>query len=526
MIPITRLLIVLSGLTLAPLWAQAQAATELMREGNELFRAELYGAALRRYQEAEAAGLDSPLLHYNLGVARYRLGQYAAALPEFEQASEGDALAALAHYNLALCYRALGEDPAARRWFERVVVESDRRNLRDLASAALAAAGAERGVATSARAAATPRVGDLTVIVLARYGQDDNVYRTPAEPYVDLAQPNQPLVTPAVQSAPYLPLDALVRYTLHNEAGDTDFVWSYRLDGNFYQGDFSNANEVRQRLEMGADIVLAEEGTRRRALDSAFFVLDNEETNFDPDDGINRDIGGVDISRRFAYRGAGIRGGYEQRIDDWAWGADARFERRQYRRTQLVDSYDHDLYFARGWAEYRFSEQMKLSLSGRQYRRVYDQRVARDLNGALLSTSPALLLRYEGLQIGVERELTSALTLGFDYQRLRRTDAFVGYDDYTRDIFRLSADYRPTVRTRVYARVFTGGYDYPRAFAFNTPTGGPRDLDRLDGFVRLEYRLRRNLWLWGEVEIDDVSSTDTRADYSRTRTALGAMWRR
>lgn len=522
-----RLLVALAISYLALPAAYGQDGAELMREANELAREGLYGAALGRYEAAATAGLDTPLLHYNLGVTHYRLRQYADAVPEFEQALENPALAAVAEYNIGLCYRALGEESAARGAFERVLASGARSELKSLARAALASSPGRTPREASAPAPARqPRVGDLTLIVLARYGQDDNVYRTPAAPYVDLAQPGQPLVTPVIQSAPYLPLDALVRYALHNEAGDTDFLFSYRLDGNFYQGDFSNANEVRQRAEVGADIVLADQGTRRRALDSAFFVESNEETNFDPDDGLNRDIGGVDISQRFSYRGAGIRGGYEQRIGDWTWGADGRFERRQYQRTQIVDSYDHDLYFARGWVEYRFSDRMGLSASLRQYRRAYDQRAARDLNGALLSTNPRLLFRYDGIQIGIERKLAAALTLGFDYQRLDRTDAFVGYDDYTRDIYRLSLDYRPTTRMRVYTRVFTGGYDYPRAFAFNTPAGGPRTLDRLDGFARVEYRLRRNLWLWGELEVDDVASSDTRADYSRTRTAIGAMWRR
>ena len=48
--------------------AAAQTAAERMAEGNSLVRSGVYRTALLRYREAAAAGLDTPLLHYNLGV--------------------------------------------------------------------------------------------------------------------------------------------------------------------------------------------------------------------------------------------------------------------------------------------------------------------------------------------------------------------------------------------------------------------------------------------------------------------------
>ena len=54
--------------------AAAQTAAELMAEGNQLARSGIYRTALLRYREAAAAGLESALLHYNLGVVHYELG--------------------------------------------------------------------------------------------------------------------------------------------------------------------------------------------------------------------------------------------------------------------------------------------------------------------------------------------------------------------------------------------------------------------------------------------------------------------
>ena len=64
----------------APCAAQLSGG-QLMEEGNALARAGIYRTALLRYREAAAAGLDSPLLHYNLGVTYYRLGEYDDAAP-------------------------------------------------------------------------------------------------------------------------------------------------------------------------------------------------------------------------------------------------------------------------------------------------------------------------------------------------------------------------------------------------------------------------------------------------------------
>ena len=54
--------------------AQAMTAREYFADGNRLFRDDLYWAALLRYRQAAEGGLDTPLLHYNTGVAHYRAG--------------------------------------------------------------------------------------------------------------------------------------------------------------------------------------------------------------------------------------------------------------------------------------------------------------------------------------------------------------------------------------------------------------------------------------------------------------------
>ena len=59
--------------------ARAMTADQYFTDGNRLFREDLYWAALLRYRQAGEGGMDTPLLHYNTGIAHYRAGQHIRA---------------------------------------------------------------------------------------------------------------------------------------------------------------------------------------------------------------------------------------------------------------------------------------------------------------------------------------------------------------------------------------------------------------------------------------------------------------
>jgi tetratricopeptide (TPR) repeat protein len=514
--------------------ALAQTGSDLFAEGNALVRSGVLRTALLRYREAAAAGLDTSLLHYNLGVVEYKLGQFDAAADEFARAAADPALAALASYNRGLAQRAAGDRAAASQSFQAAAERAEDRDLRRLAERAAAAptgdaatsATIERRAERSPRTEPAERIGEFRLTAAARVGQDDNVYRTPADAYVDLADPAQPLVTPVPQSASFMPVELRAAYVLQNEAGDTDFLFRYDVDGDFYGTEFANATQVEQTFSMGADIVLGERERRRRTVDTAFFVRSHRETNFDPDDGLAREINGEDISDRFSYSASGVQGEFAQTLGRWGWGLDMRFERREYDRTTPVANFDHDYFSTRVDVDYDFSDVMKLRVGLLKYRRVYDDRPARDLTGALLTTNPAQQYDYSGVELGVTRKLGRAIELGADYLRLQRIDGFLGYYDYTQDVLRARVTFRPLSRFELSLAAVARTYDYPRAFAFNVAAGGARELDEMGAELQAEYRLTRHLALRAELNTLDVTSTDARAAYLRTQAMLGVEWRR
>lgn len=530
-----------TGLLAAPP-ASAQSAAELFAEGNALARSGVYRTALLRYREAAAAGFDTPLVHFNIAVVNYRLGEFDAAAREFAAAATDPGLAALASYNEGLAARAAGDSAGASRAFAVAGERADDRDLRRLAESAAQVvvapvepeARVTRSVARRVPVETEGGLGRFELAAAARFGTDDNVYRTPAEPYTDLSVTGQPVVTPEPRSASFMPVTLAAAYVLDNESGDTAFRFGYDLNGDFYDAEFANASRVDQRLSMGADIVLGERERRRRTVDTAFYARTHREANFDPDDGLERDItvlvGGVpvteDIGDRFSYKASGVQGDFAHTLGRWNWGFDMRFERREYERTQFVANFDQEYFYTGVDIGYAFSDAMTFEVGLARYRLLYDERPARDLTGALLTTNPSQYNDYVGVQLGMRRQLGRAVALEAEYSRVERTDRFVGYYDYTRDTLRLRAAFRPSERFDIALGAVGRSYEYPRAFAFHVAAGGARELEEFGAELTAEFRITRRLALSAALDTLDVTSTDSRAEHARTRTTLGVEWRR
>ena len=176
--------------------AAAQDASALFAEGNSLVRSGVYRTALLRYREAAAAGLDSALLHYNLGVVYYKLGEFDDAAEEFTRAAADPALASLATYNRGLAQRAGGDSTAAEQSFNTVADSADERELRRLAEGAVTTGPASASLTPSARAASDrtspaasassasrlPRVLGRTTTSTARRPSRTSIFPIPRNP--------------------------------------------------------------------------------------------------------------------------------------------------------------------------------------------------------------------------------------------------------------------------------------------------------------------------------------------------------
>ena len=215
----------------------AATANELFTDGNRLFRDDLYWAALLRYGQASDAGMDTPLLHYNTGIAHYRAQQYGRAREALLEASRHGPLQAISLYNLGLNSYAQGDINDALDFFRQARNQQQRADISNLARRAISQLNHQLEMADWLEVPAAVRERERTFAhfdLSARVGAgiDDNVFRSPSVSYVDLADPNRPLVTPNIQEGVFIPVSLTAKYqinTLENEG----FFGVYRLGGRY-----------------------------------------------------------------------------------------------------------------------------------------------------------------------------------------------------------------------------------------------------------------------------------------------------
>lgn len=81
--------------------------------------------------------MSGPAVHFNIGVASFRLGRYSEAERAFQEVARTPAMAGLAYYNLGLVGVQKGDTKAAVRWFSMVEQTTEDERLRDLAATQL-----------------------------------------------------------------------------------------------------------------------------------------------------------------------------------------------------------------------------------------------------------------------------------------------------------------------------------------------------------------------------------------------------
>lgn len=130
-------LLLLGILTTAPV--HAGDPTQSFRAGVEASRQGQHNQALFYFETARASGLDTPQLHYNLGVTYRRLNQLAQARQAFTLAAHHSDLASPAHYQLGLIARDLGDRNEARRQFRLAEATATTARFKRASQAQLAA---------------------------------------------------------------------------------------------------------------------------------------------------------------------------------------------------------------------------------------------------------------------------------------------------------------------------------------------------------------------------------------------------
>ena len=96
-----------------------------------------YQVALKAFVQAKSAGLDSPELHYNLGVVYYKLERFDKAASNFKRLIQNPEYSAVAFYNLGLVDLKQGKTGTAKDWFLKASSNTKEPTLKKLSELAL-----------------------------------------------------------------------------------------------------------------------------------------------------------------------------------------------------------------------------------------------------------------------------------------------------------------------------------------------------------------------------------------------------
>ena len=506
--------------------ADANAA---FQDGNRLFRDDLYWAALLRYREAADAGMDTPLLHFNTGVAHYKAQQHTRARMSLLKSAEYPSLRVISHFNLGLNAYAAGNTDEALDWFRRARDQEESENIQTMARIAISRIQTEQRetdpvlVREDRRREEAKSPASFELEARVGFGVDDNIFRAPSQPYVDLADPTLPIVVPVVYDGNFVPVDFRAKHAI-NSYNWEKFFTAYRMSGRFYDGEQeNNADEWFHELRFGSQYDRREDGRRSRIY-SAFTFAQHDELYVDPDTGNPRTSNGQLIDDRMDYKRYGPELNVLQRFGDFSFALRMKGQLWDYTETGLVPEYDHEFFLFGGNVQYKFAASSLLRFTIEKSSRRYSSRPSFDLNGNQLITNPPV--RYDYIEYGLlaRQRITDDIWFGFGYELMDREDRYVGYNDFTRDTYKF--EFRWSIGRR-FNLEFNGKYkvyDYPNAFAFHNPLAGEKTLETAEGELLGTWRLTKHFRIVAEADYRENVSTDLRIQYDRTRFSLGLVY--
>lgn len=527
--PIFLLLILAASACLMPLRSvEAMSAEQYFSDANRLFRDDLYWAALLRYRQAANEGMDSPLLHYNMGIAHYRAGQHIRARASLERALSDPTLRIATQYNLGLNAYELGNTNEALRWFRLARDQEANKKLQRFAVIAISRIRDELAVPDDFEIRVAKRekkreFTDLQLHAQVSFGSDSNVFRSPDQPYIDRSDPLATIVVPVVQTGTYMPVSMSAKYLINSFKWE-GFYAAYRLSGRYYNDELlENANEYQHEVSFGNEYHRKEDN-RERKITSAFKVAQHDETYYDPDDGTIRDVDGINIDDRMNYLRYGPELNLRQSHERLAFGARIKGQLWNYEEQSEVPEYDHEYLFVSLYGQFKFTQSSLFRITAEGYSRRYGDRPAFDLDGQQRAGNPNVRYDYVALTMTARQRILDSLWIGFDVQRTERTDQYVGYNDYSRDSFGAEIHWSPGRRFDLEASGHYRLYDYPNAFAFHDQTAARKTQESADARLTASYRMWRHLSLVAEAKYRETVSNDIRIQYERYQYSLGLRW--
>lgn len=304
-------------------------------------------------------------------------------------------------------------------------------------------------------------------------------------------------------------------------------VTSYKFDGELYlESKYDNANNYAHKIRLGDEYVFNNVGSKVNSLYVGGLYEHKKRLYLDRDTGEEQtSSGNIDISNRYTYDAIGLEADIKNRISKWQYDIEAKWSERDYEDPIAVSQYDHIYYLFGGDVKYEIAKPTKLTLGYQYYVYDYDERPSRSEDGRLLKKNPPREYQYDKFDITLRHRFNKTWLAYFDYERKIRTDTYVGYDNYTKDQFKVRVHYDINKNSKIKFSYAYWERDYPNAYAFdNQAIGISKKYDGTDFKVSSTTKLDKNKSIVVDFKYVDENSTDLRYDYDRYKAFVSFQW--
>ncbi len=366
---------------------------------------------------------------------------------------------------------------------------------------------------------------------------NSNIYLAPSSSYVDFFADRNGGITvdPIVHSGFFVPLNINASYAKRLDK-KRNIIADYDFRSQLYLNErFRNANEYTHIGRLGMQYKIHNFKKRKSSIYAGIVVGDRDRDYFDRDTGDNknrvRDAELEDVSDLYSYSTNGIKLEYNYwRKLNWNFNIEFRLEQHDYADIAVGSEYDNRFTRLKLDYNYRFNRTFRLALDYSLTQQKYDERSSRNLHGQLFSRHPQLEYTFSRVGVALVHRIDRNLRFRYGYELSTRTDAYLGYNDYTQNEFFTTLRYKLSNRLIMRANVTLRNLDYPNAWNFDRdPALNPaiintshKSATNTNLSVEIDYTLNKNISLFGSVEYRDRSNTDPRFNYNRAIFMIGA----
>ncbi|WP_455206206.1 hypothetical protein [Kaarinaea lacus] len=360
-------------------------------------------------------------------------------------------------------------------------------------------------------------------------GYNTNIYQAPSQPYIDYAPAVPVYIVPVTYSGAYVPLDLRVDYMM-GLTKNSSLLTNYRFDGKiFINSDYRNADVKTNTFNLGGEYVFDQKGSLKDTLYGGIILIKKDDEYTERDTGEDKvSSGGINISNRYSYTGKGFEIKYDKRISKIKYGIEYQYIDRKYEDPVDISKLDHKYMSLGGDIKFRINKASKIRFSYEYYDYDYDERPSRNEDGRAYTSNPPLKYVYNRYAMSFIYKMSRSIRTFFDYSYTTRSDEYVGYNDYTRNKFKIRVLYKYSDKLNLKATLTYWERDYPNAFAFDRYVPGLNEDRKYYDGTKLEiagkYIHSDNRDYWLRVKWYDENTTDLRYQYDQVEIMTGISW--